>query len=116
MRDLYVLYLALRDSRVTWPPKLIAALVVAYVLSPVDFLPDWLPFLGFLDDIAIVPLGIGLAMRFIPPAILAEHRFTAAGRFKVVRRWSRAGAILGVAVGLVAVAWLISLGVRHFRQ
>src|SRR5205807_4168518 len=77
-RDVHALYLAARDPRVPWYAKAVALAVAAYALSPIDLIPDFVPVLGFLDDLVIVPLGIMLALRLIPPAIMAEHRATAA--------------------------------------
>jgi uncharacterized membrane protein YkvA (DUF1232 family) len=72
--DSYALYLACRDPRVPLLPKLIGALAVAYALSPIDLIPDFVPVLGYLDDLILVPACLALAMRLIPPAIMAEHR------------------------------------------
>ena len=76
--ELRVLYLACRDPRVPWYAKALAGVTVAYALSPIDLIPDFIPFLGQLDDVIIVPLGLALAARLIPPSILAEHRAQAA--------------------------------------
>jgi len=76
--EIRALRLACRDSRVPWPPKLIAAGAVAYALSPIDLIPDFLPVIGGLDDLIIVPAGLALAARMIPSALLAEHRAVAA--------------------------------------
>src|SRR5579859_4082071 len=77
-RETYALYLACRDPRVPWYAKLLAGGVVAYLFSPIDPIPDFIPVLGFLDDLIIVPLGITLAVRLIPPAVMAECRARAA--------------------------------------
>jgi len=77
-REGHVLYLACRDPRVPWVPKVIAGLVVAYALSPVDLIPDFIPVLGYVDDLLLVPLGLALALRLIPAPILEEHRARAA--------------------------------------
>jgi len=77
-RDVVAVYLAARDPRVPWYAKAVAGCVAAYALSPIDLIPDFIPVLGHLDDLIIVPLGILLAVRLIPPAIMAEHRKTAA--------------------------------------
>src|ERR671938_485139 len=79
-RDLFMLYLAARDPRVPWYAKVVAACVVAYAFSPIDLIPDFIPVLGYLDDMIIVPLGILLAIRLIPPQLLAELRAEAARR------------------------------------
>jgi uncharacterized membrane protein YkvA (DUF1232 family) len=79
-RDVLILYLAARDPRVPWYAKVIAACVAAYALSPIDLIPDFIPVLGYLDDVIIVPLGIVLAMRLIPPSLREEHQRTAIKR------------------------------------
>jgi len=73
-RDLIVLFRCARDSRVPWYATAAAALVAAYALSPIDLIPDFLPVIGYLDDIVIVPLGILLVVRLIPTEVLLEHR------------------------------------------
>jgi uncharacterized membrane protein YkvA (DUF1232 family) len=77
-RDVHALYLAARDPRVPWYAKLIAGCVAAYALSPIDLIPDFIPVLGYLDDLIIVPLGILLVVALVPPGIMAEHRAAAA--------------------------------------
>ena len=79
--DIYALYLASRDPRVPRLAKVVAALTVGYALSPIDLIPDFIPLLGHLDDLVLVPLGLALAIRLIPRPILAEHRAAAARRF-----------------------------------
>ncbi len=75
--DLHALYLAARDPRVPWYAKAVALGVAAYALSPIDLIPDFIPVIGHLDDLIIVPLGIWLAVRLIPADIPDEHRATA---------------------------------------
>ena len=79
-RDAHALYLAARDPRVSWYTKLLAIAVAAYALSPIDLIPDFIPVLGYLDDLVIVPLGILLVVSLIPKEIMAEHRQTATRR------------------------------------
>ncbi|HEX6144628.1 MAG TPA: YkvA family protein [Geminicoccaceae bacterium] len=86
-----------RDPRVPWPAKLLALIVVAYALSPIDLIPDVIPVLGHLDDLILVPLGIALVIRLIPPEVLEEHRRAAAAP-------QAPRAALGVL--LVVVVWL----------
>src|ERR671913_456858 len=73
-RDVVALWLAARDPRVPLLPKLLAGAVAAYALSPIDLIPDFIPVLGYLDDLLIVPLGIWAVVRLIPPALMAELR------------------------------------------
>lgn len=96
-RDVVALWLAVRDPRVPWLAKGLAGLVAAYALSPLDLIPDFIPVLGYLDDLLIVPAGIWLAIRLIPVPVLQELRAMAQQREKPVSR-------LGLA--LVLVAWI----------
>ena len=75
----YALYLASRDP--PWHAKLLVAAVVAYAVSPIDLIPDFIPVLGQLDDLLLLPIGIALAIRLVPPAVLEEKRAQAAARF-----------------------------------
>ncbi|TMQ53532.1 MAG: DUF1232 domain-containing protein [Candidatus Eisenbacteria bacterium] len=104
--DTYALYLAARDPRVPWPAKAVAAITVAYALSPIDLIPDFIPVIGHLDDLVLVPLGLALAIRLIPPPILAEHRAEAARRFAHGGPRSRVGIVLVAVVWLLGLVWL----------
>jgi uncharacterized membrane protein YkvA (DUF1232 family) len=73
-RDVHALYFAARDPRVPWYAKALAVVVAAYALSPIDLIPDFIPLLGYLDDVILVPLGILLTVRLIPPEVMNEHR------------------------------------------
>lgn len=73
-RDVHALYLAGRDPRVPWYAKALAALVAGYALSPIDLIPDFIPLLGYLDDVILVPAGIWLVIRLIPADVMEEHR------------------------------------------
>jgi uncharacterized membrane protein YkvA (DUF1232 family) len=72
--ETYALYLAYRDPRTPWYAKVFVAFVVGYAFSPIDLIPDPIPILGYLDDLLLVPLGIVLALKMIPPAVLDECR------------------------------------------
>jgi uncharacterized membrane protein YkvA (DUF1232 family) len=106
-RDAYALYFVARDPRTPWYARALAAAVVAYALSPFDLIPDFVPVLGYLDDLVIVPLGIALVFRLVPRAVLAECR----ARAEVVADHpiSRVGAAFMIAVwfGLAAFAFLL---------
>jgi uncharacterized membrane protein YkvA (DUF1232 family) len=73
-RDVVAIWLAARDPRMPWYAKAIAAAVAAYALSPIDLIPDFIPVLGYLDDLVIIPLGILLVIRLIPAEVMAEFR------------------------------------------
>jgi uncharacterized membrane protein YkvA (DUF1232 family) len=109
-RDVHAVYLASRDPRVPWHVKAIAICVAAYALSPIDLIPDFIPVLGYLDDAILLPLGILLVVRLIPPELMAEHRATAA--LAQTRPTSVAGA---VAIGAVWIAIVLATGWLAYR-
>jgi uncharacterized membrane protein YkvA (DUF1232 family) len=111
-RDVVAIALAVRDPRVPWYAKAVGVCVVAYALSPIDLIPDFVPVLGLLDDLVLVPLGLLLVVRLIPPDILAEHRAAAAA--VAGRPVSRAGATAVIAIWLCAAALLAALAARAF--
>ena len=104
-RDVHALYLSARDPRVPWYAKAVALFVAGYALSPIDLIPDFIPVIGYLDDVIIVPLGILLAVRLIPPDILAEHR--AAADEAALGPASRTAALVIVAIW-ITVSLLIA--------
>ncbi|WP_294133824.1 YkvA family protein [Sphingobium sp.] len=105
-REVVALWIAARRADTPWFARLIALLVAAYALSPIDLIPDFIPVLGLLDDLLIVPLGIALAVRCIPSALMARYRAEAADRAE--RPSSRAGVII------VMVVWAVGLGACLF--
>ena len=76
-RDAYAIYLAAHDPRMPWDAKALAFLVAAYVLSPIDLIPDFIPILGYGDDLIVVALGALAVAQLVPPDIMSEHRATA---------------------------------------
>lgn len=101
-RDVVALWIAARDSRTPWYAKATAAAVAAYALSPIDLIPDFIPIIGYLDDLLIVPVGISLAIRLIPSGLMAEFRQEAARRQERPR--SNAAAVLIIVVWAAALA------------
>jgi uncharacterized membrane protein YkvA (DUF1232 family) len=77
-KEVFAIYLAARDPRTPWYAKVLILFVVAHTFSPIDLIPDFIPVLGYLDDLIVTPLGLALAIRLIPPEVLAEARETAA--------------------------------------
>ncbi|MXN65673.1 DUF1232 domain-containing protein [Stappia sp. GBMRC 2046] len=112
-RDVIVLWLAAGHGRVHWSVKAAAALIAAYALSPIDLIPDFIPVVGYLDDLLIVPLGVVLVVRMIPCDVIHELRIRSAAITE--RPISRAGAVLVVLSWLVlaqvlgAAAWTATL-------
>ena len=115
-RETLALYLACRDPRVPWYAKLLVALIVAYALSPVDLIPDFIPVLGHVDDLVLIPLGIALAVRLIPVEVLAEHRAEAARVFSERRPHSWIGGMIVLAVWLVCAIWFVLALHRWFGR
>ena len=115
-RETYALYYAYRDPRVPWYAKAFIALVVAYAFSPIDLIPDFIPILGYLDDLLLIPLGVGLALRMIPAEVMRESRACAEQALEREPRgfgWMGA-VVIGVWVVVAGVvAWLVA---RRFLQ
>jgi uncharacterized membrane protein YkvA (DUF1232 family) len=104
-RDVHTVWLAPRHLATPWHARALAILVAAYALSPIDLIPDFVPVLGYLDDLVIVPLGLLIVMRLIPAAVLAECR--AAAEAAEHRPRSLAGAAVIVALWLAAAVLLL---------
>jgi uncharacterized membrane protein YkvA (DUF1232 family) len=98
-RDVHAIYLAARDPRVPWHAKALALCVAGYALSPIDLIPDFIPMVGWLDDLIIVPLGISLAVRMIPGEIMEEHRAVAEAAQRRPVSW--------LAAGLIVTGWIL---------
>lgn len=105
--EVYALYFACRDPRTPWYAKGFAALVAAYALSPIDLIPDFIPVLGYLDDLLIIPAGIWLAIRLVPAEVMQESRSRAAAL--VDRPKSQTGLALVVFIWLLLIALIIYL-------
>jgi membrane protein DedA with SNARE-associated domain/uncharacterized membrane protein YkvA (DUF1232 family) len=111
-RDVHAIYLASRDERVPWYAKGFALLIAAYAISPVDLIPDFIPVLGHLDDIILVPLGIWLLLRLIPAQVLNEHRRAAAASAGRPIDW-RVGAVF-IAIQGIALAFIVRWSIQFF--
>jgi len=105
-RDSYALYLASRDPRVPWYAGALAAAIAAYALSPIDLIPDFIPVIGYLDDLILLPLGIWLAVSLIPDDVMAECRSKAeAALERPVSRTGMIAIILLWIAGAFLLAW-----------
>jgi uncharacterized membrane protein YkvA (DUF1232 family) len=104
-RDGYAIYLASRDPRMPWYAKFLAVAVAAYALSPIDLIPDFIPVIGYLDDLIILPLGIWLVVSLVPGQVMVEYR--AKANDAVQHPTSRAGMI---AILLLWIAGASALG------
>jgi uncharacterized membrane protein YkvA (DUF1232 family) len=119
-RDTYALYLAARDPRVPWYTKALALGVVGYALSPIDLIPDFIPIIGYLDDLILVPLGLALVLRLTPGHVLAEARARAQeamDRGALLRSWpARIATIVIILTWLTALALAGFLAIRAFMR
>lgn len=114
--ETYVLYLAARHPGTPWYAKLLVAVIVAYAFSPIDLIPDFVPVLGYLDDLVLLPLGIVLAIRLLPPAVLAECRVRAQEHLQGGKPVSRAAAAVIVAIWLGLAVLGLVWGWRLWRD
>src|SRR4051794_14423 len=115
--DLYALYLAYKDPRTPWYARIVVACVVGYAFSPIDLIPDPIPIIGYLDDLVLVPLGIALAVKLIPPDVLHDSRLRARETLKDGKptNWIAAGVIVAIWLVLAVLAFLLvsrALGYR----
>ena len=106
--DIPAVFLALKRKETPWGAKVLAALTVGYALSPIDLIPDFVPIFGYLDDLLIVPLGIALVMRLLPPAVLEASRARAAAVLQRPRSWMAGLCIVVFWIGLFGLfaIWL----------
>lgn len=113
-RDAMTLWFARTHPETPWAAKALAALVVAYALSPIDLIPDFIPVLGYVDDVLLLPALIWLALRWLPPVVLQESRARAESWLTERRAGprSRAGAaviiLIWAAIGLALAAWTLA--------
>jgi len=105
--EVLALYLAMRDPRTPWLARWIAALVVGYAVSPVDLIPDFVPLLGYLDDLVLLPLGIWLVLRLIPDDVMADCRRRAA-ETEIDPNIKRISVAVIIMLWIVAVLLLVS--------
>lgn len=110
MSDVYALYLARNDPRIPWYAKAIIVLTVVYALSPIDLIPDFIPFFGYLDDLIIVPIGIALAVACMPENVWQEYRERAWAGFSGIRLNSWEGILLSLFI-LMGLWKILALGV-----
>jgi uncharacterized membrane protein YkvA (DUF1232 family) len=100
--DVQTLLIAFRDPRTPWAARGMIALVVAYALSPIDLIPDFIPVLGYLDDLILVPAGIALAIRMIPPQVMADSRIAA-------QPDGSAKGLGWLGAGIIVLIWILAI-------
>ncbi len=114
--EIYAMYLAYMDPRTPWYAKWLVAVIVAYALSPIDLIPDFIPVLGYLDDIILIPLGLVLARKIIRPEVLAECRKKAASELSGKSLTNYWAAAIIVTFWLVIIGLLVTYLIHHFHS
>ncbi len=112
--EVYAIYLAYKDPRVPLPARIFAVCVVGYAFSPIDLIPDFIPILGYLDDLILIPLGVALAIKMIPSSVLAECRTQARQVMKQGKPVNRIAAAIIVAIWLGLALWAILFFIKLF--
>ena len=110
--EIYALYLAYRDPRVPWYAKAFVALVVGYAFSPIDLIPDFIPVLGYLDDLVLIPLGVAVALKMIPDKVMEDCRIRAKEVMSGEKPVNRAAAVVIICIWLMLIVVTIALVVR----
>jgi uncharacterized membrane protein YkvA (DUF1232 family) len=113
--ETYALYLAYRDPRTPWYAKVFAALIVGYVFSPIDPIPDFIPVVGLLDEMVVVPIGVWIAAKMVPREVFEECQEKARAVAQGEKPVSRVAAVVVIAVWLLCVALAVFLAARVFR-
>ena len=113
--ELYALYLAYKDPRVSWFARLFAAFVIGYALSPIDLIPDPIPVFGYLDDLILLPFGIWLALKLIPAEVMAESRVKAQAETAAGMPINRGAAVVIVIIWLSIAGFLLVWIYRWMR-
>lgn len=107
--EVLALFLAYKRPDVSWYAKLVAIIVVGYALSPIDLIPDFIPILGYLDDLILLPLGIAIAIKLIPKDIMDECREQAKDIFKDGKPQNRIAAVI------IIIIWLVIIGMISYK-
>ncbi len=110
--EIYALYLAYRDPRVPWYAKAFVALVVGYALSPIDLIPDFIPVLGYLDDLVLIPLGVAVALKMIPEKVMEDCRIRSKEVMSKKKPINRVAAVVIICIWLMLIVMTIALVVR----
>jgi len=115
-REVAALFRAARHPRTPWYAKLLMLMIVAYAVSPIDLIPDFVPVIGLLDDVLLLPLGIAIVLRMIPETVMAECRAQAQMNEKERTRFGRFGAIGVALIWLLLLILAASWAYRAFSQ
>lgn len=113
--EIYAIYLAYKDPRVPWYARIFAACVVGYAFSPIDLIPDPIPILGYLDDLILIPLGVVLVLKMIPPEVLAECREKAQERMRQDKPVNRIAAFVIITIWIILTILVIVIMLKFLK-
>lgn len=113
--EVYALYLAYQDPRVSWAARIFTACVVAYAFSPIDLIPDFIPVIGYLDDLILIPLGVKIALSMIPAEVMAESRVQAQEMIRQGKPVNWVAAVLIVLVWVLLAVYTVNFLGRTFN-
>lgn len=114
-RKIFLLYFAYQDRRTPWYAKIFAVCIVAYAFSPIDLIPDFIPVLGYLDDVILIPLGIAFVLKMIPASVIREHEAAAEERMKRGKPKNWVAGSLILFVWIAAIIWICLMVYRYAR-
>jgi uncharacterized membrane protein YkvA (DUF1232 family) len=114
--EIYALYLAYRDPRVPVYARIFAGCVVGYAFSPIDLIPDFIPIIGYLDDLVLIPLGIRIALSMIPENVMSESREKAQEIIRQGKPVNRVAAVIIISIWLLLAVLSIALIVKTFKS
>lgn len=105
----FAVYLACKDPRTSWYAKVLGLLVVGYAFSPIDLIPDFIPILGYLDDLILIPLGVALVIRMIPEEVMAEYQKKADAVMGLGKPKNWVAAMIIIGIWVLVLLWVISM-------
>jgi uncharacterized membrane protein YkvA (DUF1232 family) len=114
--EIFTLYLAYQDPRTPWYAKIFVACILGYAFSPIDLIPDFIPILGYLDDLILIPLGIVLALKMIPSPVLAESRKKAQTIISQGKPVNRLAAVIIISIWLVSAIFMAHFLISWLRH
>jgi len=115
-KEVYTLFLAYKDPRVPWYAKVFTGLVVAYAFSPIDLIPDFIPVLGYLDDLVLIPLGVALAIKMIPAEVMEECSKKTDEILQQGKPVNRGAAVVIILIWIVLIAWVAKIAFGNFSK
>ena len=112
--EIYAIYLAYKDPRVPWYARIFAACVIGYAFSPIDLIPDFIPILGYLDDLILIPLGVMLVLKMIPKEVLVECRERSQDIMRQDKPVNRIAAIVIIAIWIICAVIAVAFMLNYF--